>query len=240
MPMISPVNSLHNDALPKKQLTPTVSSTDNAFSQIYNRVAEYSASAVPPHPQDIASNVSDGVMERARDANGQIVRGLFRMRYSDGTFSEAGSVSEIDVLWRQALEKVAPAKTVTTAEYLSDLSNKVMANNENLTVIDITDGQQEMLGNDMVVVSFEDNSRVLTQKALYEAAEGLGAFEAINSQQDFSYWHQNTWAIAVSTDEKFAAAHDAFNAAQIQYNTALLIKNPNIAYIQSAILNQYL
>ena len=240
MSTISQINSLQNDLLRTVQLAPAVSSVDNAFSEIYDRVAEHSASAVAPYPQDLVSNFSDGVMERAIDADGQFVRGLFRMRYNDGTFSEAGSVNEIDALRRQALDKVAPSKTVATAEYLSDLSNKVIANNENLTAIDITDGPQEMLGNDMVMLSFEDNSRVLTQKALYEAAEGLGAFEAIRSQQDFSDWHQNTWASAVSTDEKFAAAHEAFNTAQIQYNSALLIKNPNIAYIQSAILNQYL
>ena len=240
MTTISQINSLQNDPSRTVQRAPSVSSADNAFVEIYDRIAEYTESAVPPHPQDLASNFSDGVMERAIDADGQFVRGLFRMRYSDGTFSEAGSVNEIDVLRRQALEKVAPSKTVTTAEYLSDLSNKVIANNENLTVIDITDGPQEMLGNDMVVVSFEDNSRVLTQKALYEAAEGLGAFEAINSQQDFADWHLNTWASAVSTNEAFEAAHDAFNTAQIQYNTALLIANPNIAYNQAEILNQYL
>ena len=239
MSTISQINSLQNDLLLTVQLAPSVSSADDAFNEIYDRIAEDSASAVPPYPQDLASNFSDGVMERAIDADGQFVRGLFRMRYSDGTFSEAGSVNEIDVLRRQALDKVAPSKTVTAAEYLTDLSNKVIANDENLTVIDITDGPQEMLGNDMVVVSFEDNSRVLTQKALYEAAVGLGAFEVINSQQDFSYWHQNTWASAVSTDEKFAAAHHAFNTAQIQYNTALLIANPNIAFNQSSILNQY-
>ena len=240
MTTISQINSIQNDPSRTVQRTPSVSSAENAFVEIYDSIAEYSEYTAPPHPQDLASNFSDGVMERARDSDGQIVRGLFRMRYSDGTFSEAGRVHEIDALRRQALDKVAPSKTVTAAEYLTDLSNKVITNDENLTVIDITDGPQEKLGNDMVLLSFDDNSGVLTQKALYEVAEGLGAFEAINSQQDFSYWHQNTWAIAVSTDEKFAAAHDAFNAAQIQYNTALLIKNPNIAYIQSAILNQYL
>ena len=94
-------------------------------------------------------------------------------------------------------------------------------------VTDLSGVKQEPLGNDMVLVKFQDGSYGKTQKALFEAAESLGA--PMGSQKDFANWHVNEWAPKVVSDPAFIAAHDQFNTDQISYNQAVMDSDPQYA-----------
>ena len=141
-----------------------------------------------------------GVMERAVDAEGAYVEGLFRMRYADGTYSGARNVFEIDVMRRKALAGEAPEATLSKEGYTADVEAKVLRNDDALSVVDIEGGSAERYGNDMVALNFRDGTRRITQKALYEAAANLGAFDAITTQREFAEWHLNDWAPGVVAD----------------------------------------
>jgi hypothetical protein len=106
-----------------------------------------------------------GVMERAVDAEGAYVEGLFRMRYADGTYSGAGNVFEIDVMRRKALAGEAPEATLSKEGYTADVEAKVLRNDDALSVVDIEGGSAERYGNDMVALNFRDGTRRITQKA---------------------------------------------------------------------------
>ena len=94
-------------------------------------------------------------------------------------------------------------------------------------VTDLSGLKQEPLGNDMVLVKFQDGSYGKTQKALFQAAESLGA--PMGSQKDFANWHLNEWAPKVVSDPAFKAAHDKFNTDQISYNQAVMDSDPQYA-----------
>lgn len=94
-------------------------------------------------------------------------------------------------------------------------------------VTDLSGLKQEPLGNDMVLVKFQDGSYGKTQKALFQAAESLGA--PMGSQKDFANWHLNEWAPKVVSDPAFIAAHDKFNTDQISYNQAVMDSDPQYA-----------
>ena len=94
-------------------------------------------------------------------------------------------------------------------------------------VTDLSGLKQEPLGNDMVLVKFQDGSYGKTQKALFEAAESLGA--PMGSQKDFANWHLNEWAPKVVSDPAFEAAHDKFNTDQISYDQAVMDSDPQYA-----------
>ncbi len=94
-------------------------------------------------------------------------------------------------------------------------------------VTDLSGLKQEPLGNDMVLVKFQDGSYGKTQKALFQAAESLGA--PMGSQKDFANWHLNEWAPKVASDPAFIAAHDKFNTDQISYNQAVMDSDPQYA-----------
>ena len=94
-------------------------------------------------------------------------------------------------------------------------------------VTDLSGLKQEPLGNDMVLVKFQDGSYGKTQKALFEAAESLGA--PMGSQKDFANWHLNEWAPKVVSDPAFKAAHDKFNTDQISYDQAVMDSDPQYA-----------
>ena len=170
-----------------------------------------------------------GVMERAVDAEGAYVAGLFRMRYADGTYSGAGDVFEIDVMRRQALAGQAPEAKLTQEGYAADVEAQVLRNDDALSVLDIEGGATERYGSDMVALNFRDGTRGITQKALYEAAASLGAFDAITTQREFAEWHLNDWAPGVSTDPAYEAAHTKFNLDQIAYDAAITRADPTIA-----------
>jgi len=170
-----------------------------------------------------------GVMERAVDAGGAHVAGLFRMRYADGTYSGAGDVFEIDALRRQALAGEAPEATLSREDYAADVGAQVLRNDDTLSVVDIEGGAAERFGSDMVGLNFRDGTRGVTQKALYEAAASLGAFDAITTQRDFADWHLNDWAPGVATDPAYEAAHTQFNVDQINYDAAIMRADPTIA-----------
>ena len=104
---------------------------------------------------------------------------------------------------------------------------------------DVSGGKNESLGNDMVLLEFADGSKRMTQKALYEAADSLGAFDNMTSGDDFADWHLNTWAGGVVSDPQYKAAHNQFNTNQIAYNTALMEANPEIAQNRLAFVQQY-
>ncbi len=104
---------------------------------------------------------------------------------------------------------------------------------------DVSNGKNESLGNDMVLLEFADGSKRMTQKALYEAADSLGAFDNMTSGDDFADWHLNTWAGGVVSDPQYKAAHKQFNTDQISYNTALMEANPEIAQNRLAFVQQY-
>ena len=169
-----------------------------------------------------------GVMERAVDAEGAYVEGLFRMRYADGTYSGAGNVFEIDVMRRKALADEAPEATLSKEGYTADVEAKVLRNDDALSVVDIEGGSAERHGNDMVALNFRDGTRRITQKALYEAAANLGAFDAITTQREFAEWHLNDWAPGVVADATYEAAHTQFNLDQIAYDTAIARADPTI------------
>ena len=171
-----------------------------------------------------------GVMEQAKDASGNIVPGLFRMKYDDGTFSQAADVRTVDKLRRASLAGEAPTNTISEAEYLEKLEPMVMTNTENLSVVDVG-GQNpnERLGNDMVMMTFADGTKRQTQKALYEAANELGVLDDMSSGDDFADWHLNEWAGKVVSDPTYKAAHDTFNTNQIGYNQTLMDNDPTIA-----------
>ena len=170
-----------------------------------------------------------GVMERAVDAEGAYVAGLFRMRYADGTYSGAGDVFEIDAMRRQALAGEAPGATLSQDDYAADVEAQVLRNDDALSVVDIEGGAAERYGSDMVALNFRDGTRRITQKALYEAAVSLGAFDAITTQREFAEWHLNDWATGVSTDPAYEAAHTQFNLDQIAYDAAIARADPTIA-----------
>ena len=170
-----------------------------------------------------------GVMERAVDAEGAHVAGLFRMRYADGTYSGVGDVFEIDAMRRQALAGEAPEATLTQEDYAADVEAQVLRNDDALSVVDIEGGAAERYGSDMVALNFRDGTRGITQKALYEAAASLGAFDAITTQREFAEWHLNDWAPGVSTDPDYEAAHTQFNLDQIAYDAAVTRADPTIA-----------
>ena len=94
-------------------------------------------------------------------------------------------------------------------------------------VTDLSGLQQEPLGNDMVLVKFQDGSYGKTQKALLEAAESLGA--PMSSQKDFANWHLTEWAPKVVSDPAFIAAHDQFNTDQPSYNQKVMDSDPQYA-----------
>ena len=121
-----------------------------------------------------------GVMERAVDAGGAHVAGLFRMRYADGTYSGAGDVFEIDALRRKALAGEAPETTLSREDYAADLGAQVLRNDDTLSVVDIEGGAAERFRNDMVALNFRDGTRGVTQKALYEAAHTQFNVDQIN------------------------------------------------------------
>jgi len=104
---------------------------------------------------------------------------------------------------------------------------------------DVSSGQNEALGNDMVLLTFADGSKRMTQKALYEAADSLGAFDNMSSGDDFADWHLNTWAGGVVSDPQYKAAHDQFNTSQIAYNNSLMESNPEIAQNRLAFVQQH-
>ena len=83
-----------------------------------------------------------GVMERAVDAEGAHVAGLFRMRYADGTYSGVGDVFEIDAMRRQALAGEAPEATLTQEDYVADVEAQVLRNDDALSVVDIEGGRR--------------------------------------------------------------------------------------------------
>ena len=107
-----------------------------------------------------------GVMERAVDAGGAHVAGLFRMRYADGTYSGAGDVFEIDALRRKALAGEAPEATLSREDYAADVGAQVLRNDDTLCLVDIEGGAAERYGSDMVALNFQDGTRGVTQKAL--------------------------------------------------------------------------
>ena len=104
---------------------------------------------------------------------------------------------------------------------------------------DINNGKNEQLGNDMVLLEFADGTKRMTQKALYEAAESLGAFDNMTNEKDFADWHLNTWASGVVNDPQYKAAHNTFNSNQISYNNALMESNPQIAQNRLAFVQQH-
>ena len=91
----------------------------------------------------------------------------------------------------------------------------------------------------MVLLEFADGSKRMTQKALYEAADSLGAFDNMTSGDDFADWHLNTWAGGVVSDPQYKAAHKQFNTSQISYNNALMEANPEIAQNRLAFVQRY-
>ena len=104
---------------------------------------------------------------------------------------------------------------------------------------DVSAGKNEQLGNDMVLLTFADGSKRMTQKALYEAANNLGALDNMQSGDDFAQWHLNDWASGVTNNPEYVAAHDQFNTSQIGYNNALMEANPEIAKNRLAFVQQY-
>ena len=105
----------------------------------------------------------------------------------------------------------------------------VIRKDATLTVIDLTSGRNESLGNDMVLIKFEDGSLRQTQKALYEAANSLDVFDRLRTSSDFANWHLSEWANSVNSDTRYINAHSKFNDAQIKYDADLRKGNPEIA-----------
>ena len=136
-----------------------------------------------------------GLMGQARDVSGNVVPGLFRMEYDDDTYSEAADVRTIDALRQSSLAGETPINTINEAEYLEQLEPLVLKNTDNLSVVDMKVGPNESIGNDMVMLTFPDGTKRQTQKALYEAADSLGAFDNMTSGDDFSDWHMNVWGV---------------------------------------------
>lgn len=206
---------------PPSQAAPTLS--DSFGAVLRGTISDAGAQAAPEELSGI------GVMERAVDAEGAYVAGLFRMRYADGTYSGAGDVFEIDAMRRQALAGEAPGITLSHEDYAADVEAQVLRNDDALSVVDIEGGAAERFGSDMVALNFRDGTRGITQKALYEAAASLGAFDAITTQREFAEWHLNDWAPGVSTDPAYEAAHTKFNLDQIAYDAAITRADPTIA-----------
>jgi hypothetical protein len=206
---------------PPSQAAPTPSTSFGAV--LRGTISDAGAQAAPEELSGI------GVMERAVDAEGAYVAGLFRMRYADGTYSGAGDVFEIDAMRRQALAGEAPGVTLSQEDYAADVEAQVLRNDDALSVVDIEGGGAERYGSDMVALNFRDGTRGITQKALYEAAASLGAFDAITTHREFAEWHLNDWAPGVSTDPAYEAAHTKFNLDQIAYNAAITRADPTIA-----------
>jgi len=213
------------DLLPKSGNSNTVSTplATTHFDKLLKSSLYQQTAGAPPQTQEIEGPHQYGVMERAIDAEGKIIPGLFRMQYADGSFSQADDVYAIDELRRQSLDKIKPQITLSTEEYLRGIEMKVLRNDDTLTVIDIVKGPNEKFGNDMVLMTFADETRTVTQKAFYEAAESLDAFDTIKSQEDFSGWHLNTWSTNVSSDPRYSAAHEQFDLSQIYYNSQLKV-----------------
>lgn len=107
-------------------------------------------------------------------------------------------------------------------------SPSLLKNSPTVTVTDLQVGKNESLGNDMVLMKFNDGSLRQTQKALFEAADKLGVFERVHTSLEFANWHLNEWAPKVTTDTTYFNAHVEFNDAQKNYDAQLKSENPEI------------
>lgn len=142
---------------------------------------------------------------------------------------EQVTVRENVLLSHQALQQrliTAEAKNEDIPKKLGIEAHRMIKSDDILTVIDLTVGENESLGNDMVIMKFSDGSSRQTQKALFEAADSLGVFKHVTTSSDFADWHLNDWAKNSNDDGKIMKAHSEFNAKQAQYNRELQTVNP--------------
>lgn len=179
-----------------------------------------------------------GVISRARDSEGNIVPGMFVAKYADGTYSAPVTASNIESL-RQGLLK----GTVTSGDYTADESANMAAKDVylksgDITVVDrdISGGfgntlgmSSEMLGNDMVYMSFSDGSKLNAQKGMVDAMNEYGLLDNIQSSDDFNQMVNDISAASVFDPESdLAAASRLANDKIIAYNEALRASDPNI------------
>jgi len=131
-----------------------------------------------------------------------------------------------------------PTPTPTAGEPMIIRGPKQFNEGGEVEMYDMTVGPNESIGNDMVMLTFPDGTKRQTQKALYEAAESLGALDNMTSGDDFSAWHLNAWASKSRGDPDYIAAMDKFNTDQIAYNNALIGSNPQIGQNRMAFVQE--
>lgn len=179
-----------------------------------------------------------GLMERAVDDAGNHIKGLFRIRYSDGSFSKVGDVNSIEKLRRKLLAEEEPIETFNDGENLNSRQFSVLSNEKVVSMVDIVNVPEERFGSDMVSLEFLDGTRRITQKALFEAAKNLGVLKSVKSEADFADWHLNEWAGGVTQRKSYKDAHTQFNSSQKHYDDSLAQADPTIYNAKFAFLSK--
>jgi len=174
-------------------------------------------------------------MNALRDSAGDIVPGMFVMRYADGTYSRPGTVLEVEGL-RQGLlsgERTSGSLGLEDVRSIADQNQYLKTNG--VTVSDVSyagAGQpfsNEQLGSDMVTVRFADGSMVSAQKGMVDVMQASGALGGMQSAGDFSRAMVELSAASVDPESESARLMNMFNERQLAYNAALQESDPNIA-----------
>lgn len=152
---------------------------------------------------------------------------------------ESSSVSAQDFLSNRLNVPSETKSLKHVASSYGTVPNNVLKSDDVLTVIDLTVGKNESLGNDMVLLKFNDGSLRQTQKGLFEAADKLGVFARVKSGDAFADWHLNEWALGVVSNPDYISAHDEFNTSQTQYDLQLRTDNPEIFEARLSFVKQY-
>ena len=170
-----------------------------------------------------------------RDSAGDIVPGMFVMRYADGTYSRPGTVLEVEGL-RQGLqsgERTSGSLGLEDVRSIADQNQYLKT--DGVTVSDVAyagAGQpfsNEQLGSDMVTVRFADGSMLKTQKGLVDVMQASGALGGMQSAGDFTRAQVALSAGSADPESESARLMNMFNERQLGYDAALRESDPNIA-----------
>lgn len=174
-------------------------------------------------------------MQMLRDSSGDIVPGMFVMRYSDGTYSKPGTVLEVEGL-RQRLQSGEKASGSLSLGDISSIGDRNQyLKTDGVTVSDVAyagAGQpfsNEQLGSDMVTVRFADGTMLKTQKGLVDVMQASGALGGMRTAGDFTRAQVDMSAGSSDPESDAARYMNMFNERQVAYDDALRASDPSIA-----------
>jgi hypothetical protein len=170
-----------------------------------------------------------------RDSAGDVVPGMFVMRYADGTYSRPGTVLEIDSLRRGLLsgERTSGSLGLEDVRSIADQNQYLKTDGVTVSDVDYAGAGQpfsnEQLGSDTVTVRFADGSMLKTQKGLVDVMQASGALGGMQSAGDFTRAQVALSAGSADPESESARLMNMFNERQLAYNAALQESDPNIA-----------